>query len=190
MNRVEYEKMDPVSKLLYYEQHETEMSKMFEYERVIKNNCGGVVKDEYAFRRILSRFSEGQLKSLASKMRYINQYKRDTEEERIARGNEPIPGGRFASAKKREMVKEDDWLNAQQDGLYTVRAYWAGRGKNESHKLVDQYDSYLKNYGFVPNHNDEIDSWYYEAEEMEKTSLDALLEDVKSNGYEITIKYI
>jgi len=180
------EMMDPISRLAYLEQHGAEVYEAGKYEREIKTNCGGKAKNA-ALDRVLSRFSLSQLKSLASKMKYLNQYQFDTEEARIARGNEPIPGGRFASAKKREMVKEDDWLNAQQEGLYTVRAYWPGRG-NTSNQLVHQYDEYLKNWGFRPNHNEENDTWYYEATEMAKTSLDALLDDVKTNNYRIIIK--
>ncbi len=144
---------------------------------------------------------------------YFNAYLLDTPLERIARGNEPIPGGRFASKKKRAQIMQDDFFNAYEYnfGKALIRYYPKGDNKQfledckklfelddkfdwTKHKPANEYDYKYNQYGDKCYIEEAAMCQEYPYMEADKNRdyinnyVDKMKRKIKENDYQIEVK--
>ncbi len=112
-------------------------------------------------------------KRIIEECRELDEFLTETPEIRIARGDEPIPGGLHASKKKRNLVREDDYLNGVVDkDRYLLRVYPPTNKKDDVDAFVKEYDEFLTNHLFKKVKNISNDAYYYEKQNADDYFID------------------
>ncbi len=139
-------------------------NKYMEYENAIYDHMTEIIKDND----------------------YLDGYEKDTFYVRAEKGLEPYPGGKGASFREAERIREDDWLNDQQKELCLIRVY----PKEDVAKFIKIYDKYLTKYwGFKLIRDNYHQKVYYEIEQGKLEKAKDIKKAIEDNNYPMDIKW-